>query len=614
MALNCEEKSIYDILNEYKILEVPKYQRSYAWSTETVNNFVDDISGCLAVRMSNPKKRRHHFFGGIVSITSQSSETSRKKIEIIDGQQRLSTFVLLISIIVGKLRKYIDENKDVLNSEVLDEIEGSMLGFWVDYVMYRDSHDRTEKEQLRLKPTEVDLEFFSSIVKNGLNQEFYRKDQGSHKRLSDCWQILERFVEKYFVNKSNSPEGNLENLKAMRKVLEVDSTFIFISTNTPDDAYRYFLVLNDRGERLTTGDLLRARTLGFLEERKAYEVINRSADMWNSILKDRGKEEIERNFKWYFESMTGEKPKKLNLPNQYVTDIFKVQEIESESSGVSTLDKAIRQMESDFEQIRRFKDGYWTIDDNASQSNYNRERLRSLILSLKHTQAIPLLLALTKKGPKTFYQVVEILERFFFRFKTIGQQHVGIIEDTYREFCLDARETNKAFPIRRLRDNLRELVFSRVSDELFRVRLNQIVYEGNKRQRKDAIKVLLVGVENYWDWYEEDSDTMPICKDKERAIDSSSVTLEHIYPQTAREEIYSGSIEEVKHNIGNLTLLGASKNASLGNNSFEEKRDDFRSSNFRLNRSLAEKHRWTVQEIKDRQLDVVERAVKIFVP
>lgn len=614
MALNCEEKSIYDILNEYKVLEIPKYQRSYAWGVETVKNFVEDISECLRVRISNPSKWRHHFFGGIVSITSQNSQTAQKKVEIIDGQQRLSTFVLLIAVIYHNLKTYIKENEGVLDLDIIKEIEGSSCGFWLDYVKYKDSHERKAKEQLRLKPTEVDFEFFASIVNDGLNNEFLKKDQGSHKRLKLAWDILDDFAKKFFTNKSNTPSKNLENLKAMRTVLEVDCTFIFISTSTPEDAYRYFLVLNDRGERLTTGDLLRARTLGFFEERQAHGSIERSAEMWNSILKDKGKEEIEKNFKWYFESMTGLKPKKFNLPSEYVEQIFKFPEVETESDCIDILENMLRKMEKDFEQIRQLKTGCWRKEDNRAGLNFDKERLRSLILSLKHTQAIPLLLALENEGYKTFYQTVEMLERFFFRFKTIGQQHVGIIDDVYRKYCLKLRDVDSSFSLVELRKELRSLVFSKVDDELFRVKLNQTIYEGSKARRKDAIKVLLVGIENYWDWSEENRNTIPVCKDKERAIDCSSVTLEHIYPQAVNIEEYDENLDQEKHKIGNITLLGAGKNASLGNKNFEDKRKEFKESNFRLNRSIAEKHRWTIREVKERQEELVERAVKIFLP
>ena len=613
MSLKCEERSIFAIFNEYKQLEIPMYQRSYAWEAETVKDFVEDIEECLKVRICNPAEKRHHFFGGIVSIISETKNSDHLTVEIIDGQQRLSTFVLLVAVIVKKLESYIKKDNDFFNNKEISQLKGSSAGFKQDYVMYKDGHDSDSEEISRLKMTEVDYEVFSTIVDSGIEELEVEDDEGSHQRLVEAWKILDEFVEKYFVNRSNPTEQNVKNLKSMRQVLENDCSVIFITTNNPEDAYRYFLVLNDRGERLTTGDLLRAQTLGILNERNAKTKLQKVSKMWKNILSDRNKGDIERNIKWYYESMTGLKPKKLNLPSQYLRDVIKKREIEVNNDYVKVLVNKIKAMEEGIAEIRSLRKGLWKSENEQNTSNYDKERLRTLITNLGHTQAIPLLLAISDRAPQQFCETVSMLERFFFRYKSLGQQHAGPMEEIYRQHCEKLRDQSDKFTVRELRVDLREILKS-VDDKLFALKLEQLIYKKGGRVRNDVIKVLLVSVENYWDWCDNSDKSIPVCTDQERAINCSSVTIEHIYPQEPLTEDYDDGLEEEKDKIGNLTLLGGSKNSSLGNKPFHEKKKDFKNSNFRLNRTIATQERWTKKEVRERKADLIRRALKIFVP
>ena len=79
------------------LFEVPKYQRYYAWEDEQVHDFIKDIDSILLGNTSE------HFFGGVVCVSKVVEGSTRQQKELIDGQQRITTSILLI---VNIIRRY----------------------------------------------------------------------------------------------------------------------------------------------------------------------------------------------------------------------------------------------------------------------------------------------------------------------------------------------------------------------------------------------------------------------------------------------------------------------------------------------------------------------------
>ena len=73
---------------------MPRYQRNYAWRIEEVTALLKDLDLCRIGR--DNKQRRHHFFGGVVTALAPLPGSSRQNHELIDGQQRLATFLMLL--------------------------------------------------------------------------------------------------------------------------------------------------------------------------------------------------------------------------------------------------------------------------------------------------------------------------------------------------------------------------------------------------------------------------------------------------------------------------------------------------------------------------------------
>lgn len=113
MTIHTDQYSIKALFEQKQTFIVPKYQRGYAWDDEAISDFIEDISECFKARQAGTEK--HHFFGGVVTVRKEASGSTRDNYEIIDGQQRLASFVLLAGSIVRHIESTIAELKDKKN-------------------------------------------------------------------------------------------------------------------------------------------------------------------------------------------------------------------------------------------------------------------------------------------------------------------------------------------------------------------------------------------------------------------------------------------------------------------------------------------------------------------
>lgn len=605
MNLSCKEFSVYRLFNTYSGIEIPPYQRGYAWKKEQISQFVDDLETCLFGRQQNKDSDHHHFFGGIVSIEDD------KKIEIIDGQQRLTTFVLLVSQIRSSLNEYTDRNSEVFTKKQIEELNCFSVAFANDYIYYNDSYNVRKSSELRLKPTHKDIAFFENLLSEGIRPNKKNRPE-SHANLNNASRQLRQFVDDSIINSEVEPKNVLKNLNHIREILEKDCIFIFISTAERNKAYQYFQVLNDRGVQLTTGDLLKADTLKQLSGKEYSKNSTNVERMWDTIL-IKNSAEIENELQVYAASVTGERPSKLELYKVFSEKIIGLGDIGNGKQKLGLeLEKKVKQIVDGITVIRRLKKATWR-PDNYEPTLWEQERLRSLIKRLKQRLALPLLLSLaTQSDPKEFYKIVCVLERFIFRYITVGQRRASRMEAIFLEASDKIRGNSPvAFCSEKFREELLKLCESEVKNTLFREMLNDFKYE---KGSVDGLRVLFVGLESYMPWYEKGGIGMPECKDMVNAIDSDRLTVEHVYPQTAKDGKSNDELEKVKHEIGNLTVLGPSENSVNSNKNFSEKRIMFEKSNFMLNRAIAKNKNWSNVEVKERQRELIEMAVKIFVP
>ena len=168
-TITAKEQNLDKIFSDDYVFNVPLYQRPYAWTTEQVDELLDDLTDAMK-RDSEP-----YFLGSVVLIKSDGDAKS----EVVDGQQRLTTLTMLLCA----LRDLSDDPKIVqeLDKRVW-EIGDSLSG----------NEDRS-----RLSLRERDRNFFQQHVQKANS--------------------LDHFLKRDPVSFSDSQKRIFENVKYLRR-------------------------------------------------------------------------------------------------------------------------------------------------------------------------------------------------------------------------------------------------------------------------------------------------------------------------------------------------------------------------------------------------------------
>ena len=580
---------------------VPKYQRNYAWESEQIDDLAKDLLRCLEAR----KKRSPapHFVGGILMVSHDTAGSSYVKREIVDGQQRLATFALLGRGLIDMYDGIAQKATGRLQGQLRKKAES----LFVQYIEFPEMVELEEQTFSRLTVSKADQPHFHDLL-TGKNSEAKRE---SHKRLQSAYQQLQEFLVSWLEREKDIPE-QIKQLQLVEDVLAQDWTVLELITETRQQAYMLFQVLNDRGKGLTEGELLRAATLEILEGHDALQ--DKVADLWDSILR-RPADDIERYLRWIYASHKGERPGAASLYDNFRDHFFPVYRLLpkaiSTKEGQEIL-RAVRDLESNFDIIDRLKDGDWPYEGDQRTKRWEKDRLTLLTIHLAHDHCMPLLLAARQLPANRFVAIIQQLERFFFRYKIICNGHMGKVADRYHAHALEIRSKGAGYREGALRADLLRLLQESASDQVFGASLAETEY--SERGSNKHIRYLLLTIEHYLRWYLDGARGRPRCKDMERVFDFATTSVEHIYPQEPKASEKNAALESVKHRLGNLTFLGEHDNGAAGNEPFNAKKEIFKNSSVQMNRNLAKFAKWTEKSLAKREQEIVSAAIKIFVP
>ena len=106
------EKKISSLFNGRTIFNIPEYQRAYAWSDLQLREFLDDL---------NNQKLNRSYFLGTVLFEEKGLEGNHEIIDIVDGQQRITTIIIFMSCLINRMRELDPSEEDEDNLNLLYE-------------------------------------------------------------------------------------------------------------------------------------------------------------------------------------------------------------------------------------------------------------------------------------------------------------------------------------------------------------------------------------------------------------------------------------------------------------------------------------------------------------
>lgn len=580
--------------------QVPRFQRNYAWTATETDAFLKDLDLCLQARMLG--KSRHHFFGGLVTAQAPVQGSTRQNLEVIDGQQRLATF-LMLAVQLKRAMKQLSEQVDTAAAGTVAEFLRERAAVLEErYEVYKDSMNLQVVSVPRLFLSKPDQTFFAELLQGGQPNP----ERESHRLLRAAFESIGAYLQRLLQTGNDADKARA--LDTVHEVFEKDWTVIHMAASERKDAHMLFQVLNDRGAGLTEGELLRAATLEALEPIATAGQLQSVEESWNEILRGEASK-IRQALQWVYASQVGAYPGKTTLLAELQRAFFPMlrdgQTLERQEA--QSMMGVIQGLQKDTGTLDLLAQGEWPCVGSGGVVQWDRDRLRLLIVHLRRTESMPLLISATLLPPADFSEIVQALERFLFRYVLADGPYDKVIE-TLNRHAAEIRKDPRAYRSSSLMSDLRDLVGLHAPDDVFKQRLQQLRYP--RSESKKPLKYFLMTLEHYVRWFNEGANGRPVCRDKLRVLDFENGTIEHIYPENpAQPDV---QLDPLLDTLGNLTFLSPSENDAAGAKSFADKKVYLETSASTLNREIAAEADWTAQMVRKRQDRLIDMALRVF--
>ena len=557
-SIEATKASIGQLLGQFerRAVVIPQFQRSFSWEKAQISTFWNDLKSFETSYKSNPITASY-FLGPIVLLDKQT------EILLLDGQQRLATATILLSVI-----------RDISRTITTD---GSHEGADFARDVQRDLIQKTLAPiTYSLVLNELDEPFFLSAIKKDPPTAFKTKLR-SHKLLQNAQQFFN--TEILNMISGYSPTDAITELKQLKDALTKGMTLIAITVQEEEDAFDIFETLNDRGLRLSVPDLVINLLLKRCQTQSSRDSVRQQ---WNSIITQMGKRDISRFLRHMWLSQYGD---------------LKSRGLFTEIKNVIETKQAIS---SDFsEKCANECEAYLSLLDVSG--NFNKEAQTNVDGLIKHFgvhNSLPLLLSgYVCLNQNDFGKLTSYIIAIYIRHTLIANKNPSSLESVFYEAAREIRaqyhtQVSSAKCLLAAKTKLYTLNPSDSS-----------VIEGCKElslARSEA-NWLLVQIANTH-------------QSKTKEVSLSDITLEHIFPQNAGLDWPDrATLEPYIWHIGNLTLLGEKLNNKSQNKSFKVKNSNYYSkSEIVLTKNLCSLSDWNEKTIISRAEELGKEIAQIW--
>lgn len=551
--LKIELDGIGHILSD-KRLGVPKYQRSYAWEKQNVEELLRDLSDAIRA------KAGEYFLG---SIVIQGADAN---LEIVDGQQRLAT----ISIILGAIRDYLLEKSDTARAEQLEQ----------KFLLSRNLRSQAIEPRLTLNADDNDFYRKAVLSRPTEDDRKVKPSKESHERI----QTAQNYAADFIRSLTSTTQNASELLIDWAEYIEMSAKVIFVRVADDSNAFVIFETLNDRGVELSIADLLKNYLFGRSGER-----VDEAQTNWNQMvgaLETVGGDDVLLSYirqTWSAENgITREK------------DLFGAIKAKMVSEQIAIdFGKGLANNAKLYAAMLNPKHELWNQYGDTARGHIET------LATLRLEQFRPLLLAILRsfKGGEV-EKALRYLVSCSVRFLIHGGLGGGTLEKNYCDSAQKvlrgeittaaglASELNKVVPT----DS--EFFTSFASARVSKAYLARYYLQSIERQATGETQPELVPNTN-----------------------ANEVNLEHVLPQNpspAWGQIEDEVADAFFNRIGNLALMKQKINSDIGNAGFDAKKGALTNSQFELTKKIADNDNWMPENIEIRQNELATLAIKAW--
>jgi uncharacterized protein with ParB-like and HNH nuclease domain len=540
--------------------KVPDYQREYVWTEKEVHQLLDDINDEI------DGSAKEYFIGTILV----SPTDIKNHYEVIDGQQRLTTFFLILCALkhLFEGEKQSQTISGLISTDYTNS-EGETITTLKLDPRYENANELMEKL--------VEVNSDPVTTRNAI-QASGIPSFGSLENLLNAYDTVYRYLKDNYQEK--------DSLKKYWGYLANNVVFIQISTDV-SSALKIFETINERGIGLNPMDLL--KNLLFTHVKK--DEFNKLKDKWKKITGplEKNKEKPLRFLRYYLMA-------NYKIENNRSDNVVREDEIydwfinKKNAALCDYQNKPFEFVHKVILNVDRFID-YSSGRGNDGQYNLHMDNLKKLCGGAFSLHYI-LLLAASNLPKSLFDHFVTQLESFLYYYiftKTPTKElerNFSLWADELRQIC---KEINEKEQIARYNKFLQERFLSSVSSKEEELADYLKRYSLNSMQQYRT-RYLLAKLTQHVDMAYKG------LKIPGAINEYTNLEIEHILPNTPGSDLRNDFInknpgidyDEYKNRLGNLTLLEKPINIVAGNDFFVKKCEEYKKSKHYLTSSIAE--------------------------
>ncbi|MUU50583.1 DUF262 domain-containing protein [Helicobacter pylori] len=509
-------------LKEELYYQIPIYQRPYQWTKENCKKLLDDLFE------DYEEDRESDYFCGSLVLVKSDPNSKTETYDIVDGQQRLSTFILLAKVLV-------DLYNDCLDSKNLEHLQEG----------WKDRHTERKRLSFNTIGSNAEYDFQDALDFFDDPHHVSKNDENNYLKNAVC---LKDYLEKKEIKNINYFIGWLySNVK-----------FITIICPSIDKALRIFNVLNARGLPLNATDIFKGELLKELaKEEDQKKLVSR----WNALSQKCSDNDLtmETLFSWH------------------LTYLNPVTSREKMEKTLVTWFKNLNKTPLEYlKGIENFCNAYCEVLEMQDRHAH--------LLSYKDDDHLCVMLCtslLHRYSDQDIETLKELLVKFYYQDWVAGQT-----KNTRSQTCcniINALKGKKS--VENIASIVKEYFKNKNITQRFKENLQdsnlytKFYFTGNSPKKNSWLKPILILVE-----YFISDDPRP------KRIEKNDFHVEHILPQKPdpssqwAKDFSEEERELYTHSLANLTLLGGNKNSQASNLDFKDKKKIYMGEEIKLNK------------------------------
>ncbi len=540
--------SIEEFFEKNRKYVIPEYQRKYSWENEQIEALISDF-----LEAFNDYKNginSSYFLGSIVEIKKEKEHIAT----IVDGQQRITTLMILSLVLYRNFSDINEKNKDpfIIKSSKLKSY------IWID--------DEQEISRLSINVPEY-MEKYNEIL-----------------NLTSFENLSENVSDKEFLkNYKNAAITIYERLKSIKSDLKKDfdkfinfiyqnANIVEIECNNEAFAIKLFQILNDRGMDLKISDLLKVELKRKIEQEYNEMKRQKSKEKIKNEILLKAKEEKEKAFESKWASIE-EDINEIDLSFDDLLVIYEYYKLQS-NPRISVWDN-IKKIVKDEKNALDIVNEIYEILNILSNDVYS-DKLNKVICGLNYIRweryILTIIVTIKKdkkyqhfedaeereKNERSEERVLKAIRRYYY-LNWIAGKTANTIKETSFDLIKELSKGSDA-------SKIEEMLNKKIEETNITPKLISDILRGNIRNER-YLKPLLLMVE-YEILEGEEANFIEI---------NRTLHLEHILPEEyAKEKDWKKDwnkedANKILNTIGNFTLLNMKKNISAHNYKFSVK-------------------------------------------